>query len=252
MKKYLFMVLFTFAGTATSLELLPEVDDVGLFGLDEAPVGYTIEYIYRMALEYEFYVLPSNEAEHQEAIDNLVQIFSTTKKRLIDELVRSRSAKKATYRSERRITKITSTPLKKGRFITPSTETFSLCIFSPEAPHFGFRKQTYQEAQETLEKIKKVNLSTSGGWDFFNDWRIPTLKELFVITQYLPFKKRAGKTGYFFWSSNFTAEKNRWTIRKFPTRFDRQGQPLNYYGIDFVSTERKTDLALLVAVRDCR
>jgi len=217
------------------------------FGDDRA-VGYnTVADVYRMILEYGFYVLPSDKFEHQKAIDNLAQKNSITRDVLIDELkynYRLVDRKNFGYYREKRITSI---PKGKGRFTTTlSNEEFSLCIWFD--PIYTYKFRTYPEAQQYLNDKLSEN------------WRIPTIKELFVITEFLPFGLNSPmETGYNFWSSTPTAEgeNKNWVVRKFPIQFLERS--VVEYGIDFdsVSIEgvsRESDVALLVAVSDaaCR
>lgn len=238
----------------TSSNNILDMND-GLFGLDDnSKVGYSIEDIYRKILEYEFYVHPAKK--HQSTIDNLTSKFLTTEKELKNELIyHSRSAKRRYHGTSYGplLYMVTSKPSREQKkyFIAPSSEVFDLCIFEPYNPHFGFQWLTRDNAERILEKIRKRQINTDKGWMPLNDWRIPTIQELFAITQFLPLTKRAGKNGYSFWSDTLTANGELWTIRKFPTRFDQKGN-LSKYGIDFDFVSPSSgDKALLVAVLTC-
>lgn len=223
---------------------------------DKGAIGYTVEDIYRMVLEYEFYVHPSKK--HQNTINALVQKFSTTekkltKKKLTKELKDHSRDAKTIYKGQKLII-IRSKPIKynpkkrKKPLIAPSTEVFNLCIFNPYELQFG----NYEEANYIIENIiKKEPIFTRNQvWMPLNDWRIPTIKELFVITEYLPWDRHNKRNKYYFLSSELTAQADDWwVIIKYRSGTNLQGQPT--YGIEFDTANSITGKALLVAVRNC-
>jgi hypothetical protein len=226
-------------------------EQVKIFGLEDSPKKYyTVEYIYRKILEYEFYVHP--KPEHENVIDDLVKkLQNATKKKLIEEFkTHSRSQQKRFYGRINflLIYQITSKPTTiTGRFISRSRKVFKLCILYPHNP--GFKWLTYEKAKKLVNtmKTKIVGIRRTRGMEYtnFNDWRIPTLEELFAITRFLPYIG-AGEKGYSFWTTTHTDKGELWTIRKFLIT------GTNNYGIDFAPAEpTRGDKAMLMAVRTC-
>jgi len=211
--------------------------------------------IYKMVLENEFYVHP-NYNSYRVELGDLVKELNTTPKKLTTELkYHSRST---TYKKFKWIIEIKSKPTGKtpGRLLKPSNRVFDLCIFEPSLhdPNFGFRWMTYQRAQSIIANIKKIPVMrdpVTKNLIALNDWRIPTIEELFAITRYLPLDTYRCKKGCYFWSSTLTAGTNLWIIRKFFSAFNQKtGRP--FYGIDFgVAALPKGNKALLIAVRTC-
>ncbi|KHD06539.1 hypothetical protein PN36_08825 [Candidatus Thiomargarita nelsonii] len=234
--------------------------EVGLLGVDDdVSVGYSVEDVYRKILEYEFYVVPPQR--HNQIIGDLAQKFSTTRNVLVDELKNiSRFPEKTYYGvnnvvSSRKywdIYKITSNPKGKGRLITPSKKVFELCILSPNP---GFRGLTYQEAKELVNKMNKKHRKVMVRQQktkikYFDKWRIPTIEELFAITQYLEWPRR-NNSEFSFWSKTLTDKAELWTFIKFRNGTTKRGKPR--YGIDFAPADPNSgDRARLVAVHPCK
>jgi hypothetical protein len=231
-----------------------------LFGIDEPSPSQTASSqhtsyatakdIYKMVLENEFYVHP-NYNSYQAELDDLAKELKTTKETLTKELkVHSRSTIKKDFKWIREV-KSKPTGKTPGRLLKPSNRVFNLCIFEPSLhnPKFGFKWMTYQEAKKIIADVKTRAVTKDG--KAFDDWRIPTIEELFAITQYLPWDKYPRAESYYFWSSTLTAGADLWRVEKFFSAFSQKTER-QLYGIDFdVAVPSKGDTALLIVVRTC-
>lgn len=237
------------------------LDEGLLFGLDEPSPSQTAvshyatpKDIYRMILENEFYAHPDYK-HYQVELDELTKELKTTKETLTKEL--KHHSRSTTYEKFKWIIKVKSKPTGKTskRLLKSSNKTFNLCIFNPSRfnPNLGFRWMTYQEAQDIIADIKTRAVTKDG--KAFDDWRIPTIEELFAITRYLPWDKSPKTEPYYFWSSTLTKGADLWIVEKVfsGSSFNKKtGRRQPFYGIDFnVADPLKGGIALLIVVRTC-
>ncbi|MEK8017977.1 MAG: hypothetical protein VSS75_013975 [Candidatus Parabeggiatoa sp.] len=173
----------------------------------------SLQDIYQMLYEQEFYAHPNKGEQHQQALQAVAQKKGMTVPELEQDLRSQwRNQVRQGYQDRCWIHEIASMPRdRNGKIFNMCFEpTYLLAPTEYCYSSTGQKKSAGQRVLRTYEQSEQEIVSLDAKSKYV-DWEIPTIEELFVMVRLLP-RHAIGELPFRFWSATKTEKGERWIV----------------------------------------